>query len=422
MMLKGQILILPMIRFIALLAIFSLSGLPGLAQSRYALVVGIDNYTQVPALQKAANDARAISQVLQARGFHVELALNVDQLELISAFSNFSNRIAPGDEAVFFFAGHGVEIEGRNYLLPADVPAAAPGQDILVTSRALAVDQVQTMVQARGARVSLLILDACRDNPFAREGTRTLGATRGLARPAPTEGSFIMYSAGAGEAALDRLSDTDTNANSVFTRALIPLMQEPGLDLLALTQRVRGEVRQMARSVGHDQFPAYYDQLAGSFYFTPSTAPPTPQPDPLSASGVMPAPAPVVPVQTDPCAAARQDWAVLANSSSVVALETFAMTHAACPLYAALAQDRLTVVTAPAAVPQPSISPPTVDQCFALWYERNSIFHRHSFCFQSAQARQYFDVSNCKTRNPVLSGSERARVAELQALERQNGC
>lgn len=385
------------------------------AQSRHALIIGIDTYDNVPSLQKARQDARAISEVLQARGFQVDLALDTDQLQMVSAFSNFINRIEPGDEAVFFFAGHGVEIEGRNFLLPADVPPATPGQDLLVTSRALAVDQVQTMVQARGARVSLLILDACRDNPFAREGTRSLGATRGLARPTPTEGNFILFSAGTGEAALDRLADTDPNPNSVFTRALLPLMQEPGLDLLSLTQRVRADVRQMARTVGHEQFPAYYDQLAGSFFFTPSEMP-LEQSAPKNTS--MPA---TLPAQSNPCDAARADWAVIADTSSTAALTSFIATHEPCALYTTLAQERLQQLSrpAPAPTPQPAANS---DICFQLWFERNSIFHRRGMCFQTDRARQYFDISSCTTTNPVLTTAERARVADLQAQERRNGC
>jgi uncharacterized caspase-like protein len=298
------------------------SAAVSLAERRHALVVGIDEYDNVATLKKAVNDARAVKAALVTAGFEVQLVEGADQISFLEAIAAFSASIGPGDEAVVYYAGHGVEIDGRNYLLPSDVPAAAPGQEIVLTNRAISVEDLVDALQQRGARISLLILDACRDNPFPRSGTRSIGGTRGLA-PAPNaEGTFILYSAGEGETALDRLSDTDPNPNSVFTRALVPLIAEPGLPLREVSRRVRSEVRQMAMSVDHAQFPAVYDQLDGDFSFTAASA------------GVAAAAA-------DPCAAARADWALVAGSDSVAAINGFIAAYPACQVFQALAMSRL---------------------------------------------------------------------------------
>jgi Uncharacterized protein containing caspase domain len=110
------------------------------AAARLALVVGIDAYAHVPRLQKAVNDAGAVAGALTQAGFETVLLTDTDQLQLMEGVTAFAARLRPGDEAVFFFAGHGVEIAGQNYLLPADVPAVTSGQELLLTSRALEID------------------------------------------------------------------------------------------------------------------------------------------------------------------------------------------------------------------------------------------------------------------------------------------
>ena len=248
---------------------------PAHAQSRHALVVGIDAYAEITPLQKAVNDARAMAQALEPAGFRVTTLLDPDRREMARTLARFAATLSEGDEALFYFAGHGIEVEGRNYLLPADIPAMRPGrgnEDYLI-AEAIGIDFVLASLQRRGVRVSLLILDACRDNPFPREGTRSLGGSRGLARMSAPRGTFILYSAGAGQAALDRLSDDDPNPNSVFTRALLPRLSMPGLSIGDLARAVRSEVLELAGTVGHDQFLAFYDQLEGDFQFIPGEAP-----------------------------------------------------------------------------------------------------------------------------------------------------
>lgn len=246
-----------------------LGTVPALAE-RYALVVGIDNYTWLEPLRKATNDARAVADTLKSAGFGVTLALDLDADALYDQLARFTAALRPGDDVVIYFAGHGVEVDGRNWLLPADMAPLRPGDEVKLRRAALATDDLLSEITARGPQITLMILDACRDNPFSRQGTRSVGTTRGLARLDAPRGTYVIYSAGAGQTALDRLGEGDRNPNSVFTRALLPRLSQPGLSIRDLAQEVRMEVDATARSIGHDQFPAIYDQLAGEFSILPT--------------------------------------------------------------------------------------------------------------------------------------------------------
>ncbi|EBA18639.1 Caspase-1, p20 [Roseobacter sp. SK209-2-6] len=230
---------------------------------RRALVIGVDGYQNLDALQKARNDAQAISTTLVGLGFDVTTLYDVGRRDINGAVSTFSNQIEPGDEVLFYFAGHGVEVDGRNYLLPADVPMVNFGDETYLTGESIAADRILNTFQRRGARSTVMILDACRNNPFPRDGQRSVGGSRGLVRMEPPKGAFILYSAGAGQTALDRLSDQDANPNSVFTRALLQRLNEPGMSLHELAKLVRRDVQKLASTVNHDQFPSYYDQMSG---------------------------------------------------------------------------------------------------------------------------------------------------------------
>ncbi len=323
------------------------------AQTRHALVIGIDDYAHVSPLQKARNDAEAVSAALDRLGFVVMTEIDPDRRRMNEALSSFSSQLEPGDEALFYFAGHGVEVAGRNYLLPADIPVARPGDEDFVTAEAIPVDRVLNIIQRRGARVSLLILDACRDNPFPIEGARSLGRSRGLARVDPPEGAFILFSAGTGQAALDRLSDSDPDPNSVFTRALLPRLQEPGLDIHSLARDVRRDVRALARQVNHDQFPAYYDQLAGNFSFNPQAT--------VDVDPTLTLQSPQTSTVVD-CEAARRDWALIETINTLKVVDAFITQYEHCPLMVAVAKLQREELSASAddARPPPVSSPSTI--------------------------------------------------------------
>lgn len=236
---------------------------------RFAFVVGNNEYENVVDLQKAVNDARSIGETLKGLGFDVTVAENLPRRDMNLKLQEFAAKIGRGDDAVFFYAGHGLQISGENILLPTDMPNARPGQEDFVKAEGVSVSQVLDMVRERHGRVAILILDACRNNPFRREGTRSLGGTRGLTGMSAPEGTFIMYSAGVGQEALDRLNDADPDPNSVFTRTLVPLLKTPGLKLTDMARQARRKVETIAASVTHEQRPAYYDEVTGEFYFAP---------------------------------------------------------------------------------------------------------------------------------------------------------
>jgi tetratricopeptide (TPR) repeat protein len=235
---------------------------------RVAFVVGIDRYDHLPdglQLKKAANDATAVGDTLRDLGYEVVRAENVGRVELLRQWSRFLNTVEPGGTAAFFFAGHGVELGGVNYLIPGDVPRVGDGEEEVLKGAAIKLDMVLDGFRARKPAVSLIVLDACRDNPFVTSRGRSLGGARGLADVRAPSGTFIMYSAGAGQRAIDRLSETDPDANSVYTRHLLPKLRTPGLGIQEIAREVRREVLETAKGVGHEQVPAYYDEVIGNF-------------------------------------------------------------------------------------------------------------------------------------------------------------
>lgn len=242
-------------------AIPALAVVPG---KRVALIIGNDRYEKLPQLQKAVNDARAVAERVRSLGFEVIQAENVTRRLMNEAVTELSGKIGRGDTAFVFFAGHGVAIKDSNFLLPVDTPQAKDGQEGLIAREGIAADGIIDALQERGAKVTVMVLDACRDNPFKRAGTRSVGGGRGLGETRTPEGVFVLYSAGIGQSALDRLSDADSNPNSVFTRIFVQLLGQPKLSLQEIAKATQTEVKKLATSVKHTQMPAYYDQIDGA--------------------------------------------------------------------------------------------------------------------------------------------------------------
>jgi hypothetical protein len=240
---------------------------PALAAKRIALVIGNNDYKNVSKLQKAVNDARTMGDTLRQLGFSVMVAENQTRQAFSQTLLAFDQQIEAGDTAFFFYAGHGFEIAGQNYLLPTDVPAATEGQEELVRDASILADRIVERLQNRKARTSVLVFDACRNNPFERKGTRAVAGGAGLAPMTELpEGVFSVFSAGPRQTALDRLSDNDSNPNSVFTRIFAKELVQPGETMVQVAQRTRRTVSEMAETVRHKQVPVYFDQMVDDVF------------------------------------------------------------------------------------------------------------------------------------------------------------
>jgi Caspase domain len=237
------------------------------AEKRVALVVGNNDYKNVPKLQKAVNDARTMGETLKQLGFSVMVAENQTRQAFSETFLAFDKAVEPGDTAFFFYAGHGFEIAGQNFLLPTDVPAASEGQEELVRDASVLADRVIERLQNKKVRTAILVFDACRNNPFERAGTRAVAGGGGLAPMTQLpEGVFSVFSAGPRQTALDRLSNNDDNPNSVFTRTFAKELLQPGENLVQVAQHTRRIVSEMAETVSHKQVPVYFDQMVDDVF------------------------------------------------------------------------------------------------------------------------------------------------------------
>ena len=204
-----------------------LAGQPALADKRVALVIGNSAYRNVAKLSNPANDAVAVATMFKSAGFDtVESKLNLTVSELRKTLRDFGNRSRDADVAVIYYAGHGIELDGTNYLIPVD---ATLETDTDVLDETLSLDRVLVAVEP-AKQLRLVILDACRDNPFAKSMKRTIASRaigRGLAKVEPSSpNTMIAFAAKAGSTA----SDGDSK-NSPFAAALVNHLTKPGLDL-----------------------------------------------------------------------------------------------------------------------------------------------------------------------------------------------
>ncbi len=244
-------------------ALVFLLGCSAVHARRVALVIGNDNYQQVTRLEKAGNDADAMARELAAAGFEVRKHRDLDFKQMVVAFEAFFDQIKGGDEVAVFYAGHGVQTDRGSYLLPTDVEGDTQSQ---IEKVSYSVNGLLEELDKVKPRFSLIIVDACRDNPLRSRG-RTIGVARGLNAPDLARGQMVVFSAGKNQKALDSLNDKDANPNGVFTREFIARMRRPGLNVEALALEVKNSVERLARTVNHDQRPLIVNDSTGEFYF-----------------------------------------------------------------------------------------------------------------------------------------------------------
>lgn len=236
---------------------------------RKALVIGNDAYESLDKLNKAVGDARSISATLKGLGFSVTTLENAGVDGFDAALTAFYETLAEGDVALFYYSGHGVADGANNYLLPVDMPKLTELERGKLKRNAVDATDIVAEIKGRGVRVAFVVLDACRDDPFALEDGRSAMSIGGLTGMKPTEGAFVIYSAGIRQKALDRLDPADADQNSIFTRKFSPILETPGLPIVEIAKRTQVDVKALAASVGHVQTPAYYDQVIGQFYLRP---------------------------------------------------------------------------------------------------------------------------------------------------------
>lgn len=231
---------------------------------RHALVIGNNDYRNVPKLDNAVGDAKSIASLLSKLEYTVVAHNNLGEKQFKTALRQFKQKLKGGEEVIFFFAGHGVQLGSANYLLPTDIGSDSEDQ---IRDEGIPLQRVLDDFSESRVKFSLAVVDACRDNPFKSTG-RSIGG-RGLASTSAATGQMIIFSAGAGQQALDRLGRDDKSKNGLFTRVLVDKVGTSKDPIHLLMRDVRSEVAKLAQSVGHEQVPAIYDQVIGDFYFIP---------------------------------------------------------------------------------------------------------------------------------------------------------
>lgn len=238
---------------------------PVVMARRRALVIGNDNYRNVQKLENAVGDAKSMASALEELGYKVDLHANLTERGFKRALRDFRADLKGGEEVLFFYAGHGVQLGNSNYLLPVDLGSDSSEQ---VQDESIELQKVLDDLSEQKTKFALAVIDACRDNPFKQAG-RAIGG-RGLAPTTAATGQMVMFSAGAGQQALDKLGTQDKERNGLFTRVFLEEMKKPGIPVDKVLRNVRQRVVSLARSVGHEQVPALYDQAVGEFFFRPN--------------------------------------------------------------------------------------------------------------------------------------------------------
>jgi uncharacterized caspase-like protein len=223
-------------------------------ESRTALVIGNSTYSANP-LINPMNDAADVARLLSQRKFNVRLLTNADKRAMDAAIEEFGQRLDQGGVGLFYYAGHAVQIEGVNYLLPVDAQIRKAHD---LKYQGINVQQVLSEMATSRNRLNVVVLDACRDNPYPAL-SRSLG--NGLAKVDAPRGSLIAYATAPGKTAAD-----GDGRNGVFTKHLLEQAAIPGKEMLDMFREVTAGV---ARDTGERQDPWIHQSVRGKFYFTP---------------------------------------------------------------------------------------------------------------------------------------------------------
>ena len=226
-------------------------------ERRIALIIGNDTYAHLPALNNARKDAEDMAVKLRELGFETILKVNAGRRDMARALRDFEGRLSSGATGLAFFAGHGIQSDGKNYLIPVNANIEV---DADLEVEALTAQDVLASMERAGNPLNIVILDACRDNPLPK---RTRSARRGLTVvgiPSGAKGTAILYAAGEGQTA----EDGPSGENGVFTGELLKVLDEPGLSLEQVFKQVN---RRVQRRTSNRQRPWSLVSLQGDFVF-----------------------------------------------------------------------------------------------------------------------------------------------------------
>ena len=272
---------------------------PAQGAGRVALVIGNSQYTHVARLTNPDNDAKLIAQTLRGLGFTLignGPQLDLDKAAMDRAVQSFGKAMQGADVALFYYAGHGLQIHGQNFLVPV---GANPTRESDADFQMLNISLVLHQMEDSGTRLNIVILDACRNNPFGGRGLRSAGG--GLAQMQAPDGTVISFATQPGNVALD-----GNNGHSPFSRALADTLRRPGLDIFRTFNQVGLAVK---RATGGAQQPwVSSSPISGDFYFAGR------QPGNTTPQAVSPAPT---------LSAAAQAWDVTKDTDSPAVLKAF---------------------------------------------------------------------------------------------------
>jgi hypothetical protein len=261
---------------ILLAALLALTAGAAQAEKRVALVIGNSAYRNTPTLPNPRNDAAAIAEALSKLGFAVQNGYDLDRAATEQALRAFAESLGDADVALFYYAGHGLQVDDKNYLVPVDAKLAGETD---LAFEAIDLNLVLSLME-RQPHTNLVFLDACRDNPLAKNLARSMGAarstalSRGLAIAESGIGTLLVYATQPGNVALD-----GGGAHSPFTQGLLDYIATPEIEVRQMLTRVRSAVLQ---TTGGKQVPWDHSSLTGDFFFVPRGLVVAPQPQPTA--------------------------------------------------------------------------------------------------------------------------------------------
>lgn len=396
---------------------------------KVALIIGNSQYAHVGALPNAGTDATDMAAKLEEMGFTLFGGTDLTRAETLAVVDEFSKALQPDDLALFYYAGHGAQIGTENYIIPVDTQAQ---DEVGLTEASVRLQTILRTMELRADR-RIVILDACRNNPFVEAVASRSGgeAPRGLARVEAGVGSYIAFSTQPGNVALD-----GTGRNSPFTTALLTHIGEPGEDIHAMMRKVRADV---VAATGQTQIPWENSSLVDAVVLAgagPAPVAPEPQPQPAYQPQAPDSPQYHYVGGLDPngdgfLALRAGTWAEaprLAKMTEGTLLQVLGAEGVW--RYVRLADGRegwahsrwiLCCATADA---RPMATAP--QSCGDLWYQRNAIWAAYGYCFTSQRGIAAFGIAGC-SRNQAqvqaaMSFVDRAEVERLLAAETAQGC